>query len=75
VWNRTVEKSKSLEPEGAVVAASPKAVAESSDIIFGLMPNEATAVSTAKEVAQGMQSGKAFEKRYIAMKLVKFDRS
>lgn len=37
VFNRTPEKTKGLQEKGAAVAASPKAVAENSDVVFTIV--------------------------------------
>lgn len=52
-----MEKSKSLEAAGAKAAASPKELAASSDIMFSMMPNEPTALTTAEQVSMGMSPG------------------
>lgn len=57
VWNRSKAKASFLEEAGAIVSDSPRAVAEASDLIFGLMASEETALDLARQVSQGMRPG------------------
>jgi 3-hydroxyisobutyrate dehydrogenase-like beta-hydroxyacid dehydrogenase len=59
VWNRSAEKCKPLEAAGAAVAATPREMAASCDIIFSIMPSEATALDIAEQVAAGIRPGAA----------------
>ena len=52
VWNRTPQRCVGLQEQGATVASTPKDVAASCDVVFGMLadPNAAMAVATSPEV-------------------------
>lgn len=57
VYNRTLEKAESLKSLGAVIAETPKAVAESSDLIITVV-KDATAVEEVAFGSNGIVYGK-----------------
>lgn len=57
VYNRTLEKAKSLKNLGAVIAETPKAVAESSDLVITVV-KDATAVEEVAFGSNGIVYGK-----------------
>jgi 3-hydroxyisobutyrate dehydrogenase-like beta-hydroxyacid dehydrogenase len=66
VWNRTREKAEPLLEAGAHWADSPRAVAESSDIVFTMVTNTA-AVQAVTEGPDGILAGLAPGKVYVDM--------
>lgn len=69
VWNRTAEKCADLVAAGAVVAASPRAVAEASEIVLAMMANP-EAVESVRDGADGIMAGLASGKGYVDMSTV-----
>jgi len=69
VWNRAADKCEKLRAGGAVVAASPKAVAETSDIIISMMADPA-AVIAVRDGADGIIAGLEPGSGYIDMSTV-----
>jgi 3-hydroxyisobutyrate dehydrogenase-like beta-hydroxyacid dehydrogenase len=66
VWNRTREKAEPLLEAGARWADSPRAVAESSDVVFTMVTNTA-AVQAVTEGPDGILAGLAPGKVYVDM--------
>jgi 3-hydroxyisobutyrate dehydrogenase-like beta-hydroxyacid dehydrogenase len=66
VWNRTREKAEPLLEAGARWADSPRAVAESSDIVFTMVTNTA-AVQAVTDGPDGILAGLAPGKIYVDM--------
>jgi 3-hydroxyisobutyrate dehydrogenase-like beta-hydroxyacid dehydrogenase len=66
VWNRTREKAAPLLEAGARWADNPRAVAESSDIVFTMVTNTA-AVQAVTEGPDGILAGLAPGKLYVDM--------
>jgi 3-hydroxyisobutyrate dehydrogenase-like beta-hydroxyacid dehydrogenase len=66
VWNRTREKAEPLLEAGARWADSPRAVAESSDVVFTMVTNT-TAVQAVTEGPDGILAGLAPGKVYVDM--------
>lgn len=52
VWNRSPSRCNVVQEQGAMLGASPKAVMESCDIVFGMLadPEAALAVAMGPEV-------------------------
>lgn len=69
VWNRSAAKCKTLKELGAAVADSPRAVAESSDIVIAMMADPAAVVSV-RDGAAGIVAGLGFGKGYLDMSTV-----
>ncbi|MDD2581565.1 MAG: NAD(P)-dependent oxidoreductase [Desulfuromonadaceae bacterium] len=69
VWNRSADKCVLLADSGAEVAASPRAVAECSDIVFAMMANPA-AVRSVRDGADGIIAGLRRGKGYVDMSTV-----
>jgi 3-hydroxyisobutyrate dehydrogenase-like beta-hydroxyacid dehydrogenase len=66
VWNRTREKAEPLLGAGARWAASPREVAEQSDVVFTMVTNTA-AVRAVTEGPEGIIAGLAPGKVYVDM--------
>jgi 3-hydroxyisobutyrate dehydrogenase-like beta-hydroxyacid dehydrogenase len=66
VWNRTREKAEPLLEAGARWADSPRAVAESSDVVFTMVTNTA-AVQAVTDGPDGILAGLAPGKIYVDM--------
>jgi 3-hydroxyisobutyrate dehydrogenase-like beta-hydroxyacid dehydrogenase len=66
VWNRTREKAEPLLEAGARWADSPRAVAESSDVVFTMVTNTA-AVQAVTDGPDGVLAGLAPGKVYVDM--------
>jgi 3-hydroxyisobutyrate dehydrogenase and related beta-hydroxyacid dehydrogenases len=66
VWNRTHEKATPLLEDGARWAASPREVAEESDIVFTMVTNTA-AVRACTDGADGIIAGLTAGKVYVDM--------
>jgi 3-hydroxyisobutyrate dehydrogenase-like beta-hydroxyacid dehydrogenase len=66
VWNRTREKAEPLLEAGARWADSPRAVAESSDVVFTMVTNTA-AVQAVTDGPDGILAGLAPGKVYVDM--------
>ncbi|NVN90729.1 MAG: NAD(P)-dependent oxidoreductase [Desulfuromonadales bacterium] len=69
VWNRSSEKCAPLIAKGAEAAASPRAVAELSDIVIAMMANSA-AVQSVRDGADGIISGLKPGRGYVDMSTV-----
>lgn len=69
VWNRSADKCKSLKELGAAVADSPRAVAESADIVIAMMADPA-AVLSVRDGAAGIVAGLGSGKGYLDMSTV-----
>jgi 3-hydroxyisobutyrate dehydrogenase-like beta-hydroxyacid dehydrogenase len=69
IWNRSADKCNQLRVGGAVVAASPKAVAATSDIIISMMAAP-TAVAAVRDGADGIIAGLEPGSGYIDMSTV-----
>lgn len=68
-WNRTAEKAKPLIEAGMKFAASPKAVAEASEIVFSIV-TDAAAVRAVALGPDGIVSGLAKSGIYIDMSTI-----
>lgn len=69
VWNRTSDKCSSLEALGAVIAKSPCAVAEASDIVFAMMATP-QAVEAVRDGENGIIAGLGEGKGYVDMSTI-----
>ncbi len=69
VWNRSVDKCAPLVELGATVAASPRAAAESSDIVIAMMATPA-AVQSVRDGSEGIVAGLSAGKGYLDMSTV-----
>jgi glyoxylate/succinic semialdehyde reductase len=69
IWNRAADKCSQLLANGAVVAVSPKAVAETSDIVISMMADPA-AVAAVRDGANGIIAGLKPGSGYIDMSTV-----
>ena len=74
VWNRSPDKCSPLVVLGAIVAASPRAVAESSDVVIAMMATP-TAVLTVRDGAEGIIAGLSSGNGYVDMSTVDADTS
>ncbi len=69
IWNRSADKCTSLRGLGADVAASPREVAEGSDVIIAMMATP-SAVRSVRDGAQGILAGLTEGKGYVDMSTV-----
>ncbi|MDD2734105.1 MAG: NAD(P)-dependent oxidoreductase [Desulfuromonadaceae bacterium] len=69
VWNRSLDKCSPLAVLGATVAASPRAVAESSDVVIAMMATPA-AVLSVRNGAEGIIAGLSTGNGYVDMSTV-----
>ena len=69
VWNRSSDKCQPLVAAGASVAASPRAVAEVSDMLFAMMATP-EAVTSVRDGADGVIAGLRPGKGYVDMSTV-----
>lgn len=69
VWNRSTDKYKPLADLGAMVAVSPQAVAENSDIVIAMMATPSAVISV-RDGAEGILAGLQAGKGYIDMSTV-----
>jgi 3-hydroxyisobutyrate dehydrogenase-like beta-hydroxyacid dehydrogenase len=74
VWNRSPDKYASLTELNAVVAASPRAVAQNSDVIIAMMATP-DAVQSVRDGADGIIAGLLAGKGYLDMSTVDADTS
>lgn len=74
VWNRSADKCVLLADAGADVAASPRAVAECSDIVIAMMADPA-AVRSVRDGADGIIAGLRPGKGYVDMSTVDVETS
>ncbi len=58
VWNRSPEKCKMLQAEGAKVAASPEDATAACDITFAMLADPPAALAVAEQAAKGLSQGK-----------------
>lgn len=58
VWNRSPEKCKELEQEGASVASSSADCVAASDITIAMLSDPPAALAVAKDAAKGLSQGK-----------------
>jgi 3-hydroxyisobutyrate dehydrogenase len=70
VWNRTADRAQPLIAAGAAWADSPKALAESVDVVITLLTNEA-ALDDVYGSATGLLAGKVQNKIFIDMSTVR----
>ena len=70
VWNRTAERAQPLLDAGARWAESPKALAESVDVVITLLTNEA-ALDDVYGTASGVLAGQVQNKMFIDMSTVR----
>ena len=70
VWNRTPNKTTGLVNSGAHLAATPKLLAESVDVVLTLLTNEA-ALDEVYSGPHGLLSGAVSQKIFIDMSTVK----
>lgn len=70
VWNRTTDKTTGLVNAGAYLAATPKLLAESVDVVLTLLTNEA-ALDDVYSGPDGLLSGDVSQKIFIDMSTVK----
>ena len=73
VWNRTPNKTTGLVNAGAHLAATPKLLAESVDVVLTLLTNEA-ALDEVYSGPHGLLSGAVSQKIFIDMSTVKPDK-
>ena len=57
VWNRSPEKCKMLQAEGAKVAASPEDATAACDITFAMLADPPAALAVAEQAAKGLSQG------------------
>ncbi|BCS54631.1 NAD(P)-dependent oxidoreductase [Geobacter sp. SVR] len=69
VWNRSAEKCRELAQQGAVIADSPRAAAESSDVVIAMMANP-DAVRSVRDGSDGIIAGLASGKGLVDMSTV-----
>lgn len=69
VWNRSIDKCAPLVDLGATVAASPRSVAESSDVVIAMMATPA-AVQSVRDGSEGIVAGLTSGKGYVDMSTV-----
>jgi len=74
VWNRSADKCTLLAALGARVAASPRAVAESSDVVIAMMANP-LAVRLVRDGAEGLIAGLKPGTGYLDMSTVDVETS
>ena len=74
VWNRSIEKCSPLISLGATVAASPRSLAESSDLTIAMMATPA-AVQSVRDGLDGIAAGLSAGKGYLDMSTVDADTS
>jgi 3-hydroxyisobutyrate dehydrogenase-like beta-hydroxyacid dehydrogenase len=74
IWNRSPDKCLPLIDLGATVAASPRAVAESSDVVIAMMANPASVLSV-RDGAEGLIVGLSPGKCYVDMSTIDADTS
>ena len=72
VWNRTAEKARALAADGAKVAATPAALAESSDVVITIL-TDAAAIDAAYNGRDGLLAGNITGKLFIEMSTVRPD--
>src|SRR5438132_7480484 len=70
VWNRTADKTKTAADAGALVAATPAALAQTSDKIISMLTN-ATAMQTVYSGNEGLLSGNVADKLFVEMSTVR----
>ena len=70
VWNRTAEKTKELAAAGAKVAASPAALAASTDVVITILTDE-KAIEALYSGPKGLLSGGVTGKLFIEMSTVR----
>ncbi len=70
VWNRTAEKTKELAAAGAKVAASPAALAGSTDVVITILTDE-KAIEALYSGPQGLLSADVAGKLFIEMSTVR----
>lgn len=70
VWNRTTAKSQPLADAGARVAATPAALASSSELIMTIL-TDATAIDATYRGPQGLLSGAVIGKLFVEMSTVR----
>ena len=70
VWNRTSEKARALAADGAKVAVTPAALAESSEVIITIL-TDATAIDSAYNGKDALLSGNIAGKLFIEMSTVR----
>ncbi len=69
VWNRTADKCRLLAEKGALVAGSPRAVAECSDVVIAMMANP-RAVESVRDGEEGIIAGLKPGTGYLDMSTV-----
>ena len=69
VWNRTPDKCRPLAASGAIVASSPREVAEQSEIVFAMMANPAAAAAV-RDGDDGILAGLTAGSGYVDMSTV-----
>ena len=69
VWNRSPDKCSALVDLGAAVATSPRAAAESSDVVIAMMATPA-AVQSVRDGDEGIMAGLSLGKGFIDMSTV-----
>ncbi|MHB8120644.1 MAG: NAD(P)-dependent oxidoreductase [Desulfuromonadaceae bacterium] len=74
VWNRSRDKCSPLVGLGATVAASPRVVAECSDVVIAMMSTPA-AVQSVRDGAEGIIAGLSSGNGYVDMSTVDADTS
>lgn len=74
VWNRSTDKCSPLLSLGATVAASPRSLAESTDITIAMMATPA-AVQSVRDGVDGIAAGLSAGKGYLDMSTVDADTS
>jgi 3-hydroxyisobutyrate dehydrogenase len=72
VWNRTAQKAKALAEAGATVAATPRELAASCDIIITML-TDAAAIEATYHGASGLLAGDVRGKLFVEMSTVRPD--
>ncbi len=60
MWNRSPDKCKLLEAEGAKVAASPEEAAAACDITLAMLADPPAALAVAEQAVKGLSKGESF---------------
>ena len=70
VWNRTAEKARALAAAGAKVAATPRELATSAEVIISILTN-ADALESTYSRSEGLLAGEVAGKLFIEMSTVR----
>ena len=59
-WNRSEARAKALEPDGAVVAATPADAVREADIIVTMLPDSDAVEDVMRKAARGLRAGQVW---------------